>query len=103
MNISHLIKLALAGAAGVILLSGCGHETSSRGSNLASQQEMGTPDFYQITAAGADNCNDLLWLAEQCADAPGGAWGCGGAGVLGDPVASCNAAVNFRNMALHCW
>ena len=60
-------------------------------------------DMYQLVAAGC-NCDDLNWMFQECAKAPGGVWGGGHIpGVCGEAVSSCYYAAEMRNQTLGCW
>ena len=103
----HMAGLGLFFSFCILLLTGCGSTAEVSGSALSCHHgQGGTPspyqDFYQLVAAGIDSCSDMIYFSEQCASAPGGVWGSSGAGVLGNPVASCNAAMAARNQVLRC-
>ena len=59
-------------------------------------------DFYECVAGGAQECGTISQLWSDCSAAPFGPWGSGSAGKLGEPVASCRAAVSARAKVMSC-
>jgi len=98
-NLSSLVFLVPLSLA---LLS-CSLERSDKHSQMSTYASDTFEDFYEQVAAGAETCADLQLLSDNCGDAPGGIWGDGGPGKLGNAVASCRLAVDSRNLTLQCW
>ena len=100
-----LAKLGLSLSLIIALMAtGCG--TNGQKSSLSCKKSKPATseyqDFYQLVAAGIDSCSDMIYFSGECASAPYGVWGSASAGVLGNAVASCNAAMSARNQILGC-
>ena len=114
MKLGRFFSVIMATA---LLLAACGqsHSTTSdstiacASSKATTSDSQSVPtdergrDFYEVLADGADNCNDLTWLLENCHEAPYGVFGNGGPGKLGNAPNSCLAAMFRRNEAMHCF
>jgi len=91
----------------ILIASACAKKDAGSSSELTHHHHDNTTsdyqDFYQLVAAGCD-CSELAWLSQECAAAPGGAFGGGNIpGYCGEAVSSCRYAVDMRNQQLGCW
>ncbi|MBM4252727.1 MAG: hypothetical protein FJ146_12200 [Deltaproteobacteria bacterium] len=105
---SHKMRLLIVMSL-IVLASACAKKNESSSSELRHHHHPGDTstseyrDFYHLVATGCD-CSELQWMHQECANAPGGAFGGGHIpGYCGEAVSSCYYSVAMRNQELGCW